>query len=236
MAGGHIQKSFDLDLQQVQRRVTLMAEMVSRELSDSIDAFIHRDETEAEETIAADELVDASERIIDNLIIESIVRHQPMASDCRRLIAALRISRELERVGDYAATVASHSRTLDRLQPTGEEQRVIDMGHAVHTMLEEVIEAYVDLDASKAELVRGQDVDIDELYTKIFTDLLIINRGDAELSSSCTHLAFVARSLERIGDHVTGIAEEILYIVNGEFPHDLREKADESAFQTGEKS
>ena len=234
MAPQHIQKNFDQDLHQVHRKVIVMAEMVSQELSDSISAFESRDEEEATDTMAADDLVNASERLLDNLIIQSIVRHQPMASDCRKLIAALRISHDLERIGDYATNIANHSRTLDRLQLTGEEQRVIDMGHAVHTMLEEIIEAYTDFDTKKAELVRGQDVDIDMLYTKIFADLLEINKANAALCSACTHLAFIARSIERIGDHITDIAEEILFIVKGEFPADEREKADASAFQTAE--
>ena len=234
MASTHIQSNFDTDLAQVQKKVIFMAEMVHHELSDSLNAFISRDEDDAIDTISEDDLVNASERIIDNLIIRSIVLHQPVATDCRKLIAALRISRDLERIGDYATNIANHSQTLDQLELTGEEQRVVDMGHAVITMMEEVIEAYQDLDTKKANLVREQDVDIDELYTKIFVDLLNINRNNAQLSDACTHLAFVARSLERIGDHITDIAEEVLYIVNGEFPADDREKADKSAFQSAD--
>lgn len=227
----HIKKSVDATLKQVHHKVLVMGEMVHRELTDTISAFISRDETEASESIAAEILVNASERIIDDLIIQSIVTQQPMASDCRQLIAALRIAKDLERVGDYAANIAKHSQTLDHLNLTGEEQRVIDMGHAVTTMLEEVIESYEKLDADKARLVRDQDVDIDELYTKIFADLLTINRKNPGLSDACTHLAFIARSLERVGDHITDIAEEVLYIVQGEFPPDDRAKADRSASQ-----
>lgn len=228
MSKKHIKSTFDKDLHKVHHEVTLMAEMASQELSDSIKAFAERDQQQATETIAADDLINASERIIDKHIIQTIVLHQPMASDCRDLISALRISRDLERIGDYASNIAGHSRTLDRLDPTGEEQRVIDLGHAVHTMMEEVIEAYIEQNAHKARIVRQQDVDIDELYTKIFSDLLNMNSRDASLSTACTHLAFIARSLERIGDHITDIAEEILYLVEGEFPPDERYKADES--------
>jgi phosphate transport system protein len=222
---------FDSELAQVQHKVALMAEMVSQELTDSLEAFIHRDQQEASESIQSDTLIDASERLIDNLIIGAISNHRVEANECRNLVAALRISRDLERIGDYAKNIAHHSQTLDELEITGEEQRVIDMGHAVMTMLEEVIEAYATLDPVKAELVRGQDVDVDELYTKIFADLLQINHGNAALAGACTHLSFVARSLERIGDHVTDIAEEVLYITRGEYPVDDREKADNSAHQ-----
>ncbi len=226
----HIHKSFDNDLKQVRNKVIIMAEMVCKELSDSIQAFSSRDQDSAADTVAADTLVNASERIIDDEIIKSIVLHQPVASDCRQLIAALRIAKDLERIGDYAINIANHSMTLDQLDITGEEQRVIDMGHAVTTMLEEVIEAFTEQDAAKSELVRQQDEQIDELFTKIFSELLIINSNNAKLSSSCTHLSFIARSLERIGDHITDIAEEILYTVDGKFPEDDRITADETAF------
>lgn len=234
MNSTHKKKSFVKDLQHIRDQVILMAEMVSLELSDSIQAFSERDMEQASDVVAADDLINASERIIDNQIIQSIVLHQPMEPDCRQLIAALRISRDLERIGDYASTIANHSTTLDKLELTGEEQRVIDLGHAVHTMSQEVIEAYADQDVNKAELVRQQDIDIDELYTKIFSDLLTINKNNSNLSAACTHLSFIARSLERIGDHTTNIAEEILYIIEGKFPEDDRPKADESAFLTVE--
>jgi len=226
----HIHKSFDNDLKQVRNKVIIMAEMVCKELSDSIQAFSSRDQDSAADAVAADTLVNASERIIDDQIIKSIVLHQPVASDCRQLIAALRIAKDLERIGDYATNIANHSMTLDQLDITGEEQRVIDMGHAVTTMLEEVIEAFTEQDAGKSELVRQQDEQIDQLFTKIFSELLTINSNNAKLSSSCTHLSFIARSLERIGDHITDIAEEILYTVDGKFPEDDRIKADETAF------
>lgn len=231
MSTDHIVSTFDKDLQKIQNEVVVMAEMACKELADSVQAFAERDEEQATETMAADDLINASERIIDNHIIQSIVVHQPRASDCRNLIAALRISKDLERIGDYATNIAAHSRTLDQLELTGEEHRVIDMGHAVHTMMQEVIEAFNDKDAKKARLVRQQDVDIDELYTKIFSDLLNISSQNSATSSACTHLAFVARSLERVGDHITDIAEEVLYIVEGELPADERMKADDSTTQ-----
>ncbi len=230
MSTNHILTSFENDLQQVHHKVNLMAEMVCQELSDSIQAFAERDQDQASDTVAVDTLINASERLIDEKIIKSIVLHQPAASDCRQLIAALRIVKDLERIGDYAANIANHSMTLDQLEITGEEQRLIDMGHAVTTMLEEVIEAFINQDSDKAELVRQQDEQIDELFTKIFSDLLIINTNNAKMSAPCTHLSFIARSIERIGDHITDIAEEVIYTVSGEFPKSDRNKADQSAF------
>lgn len=229
----HIQSSYDDDIKSVHDKITIMAKMVSNELEGCINAFAARDQVGSEESAAADELINASERIIDELVIQAIVRHQPMASDMRVFVAALRISKDLERIGDYAKNIANHSSTLDHLNPTGEEQRVIDMGHAVITMLNEVIEAYSKKDTHLAETIRQQDIDIDELYTKIFADLLTINSENGKFAPACTHLSFIARSLERIGDHVTDIAEEVIYLKSGKFPSDDRAKADESAFVRG---
>ena len=226
----HILKSFDEDLQQVQSRVVMMANMVARELSDCFRAFSERDETLASDAAAADGLINTSERIIDDLIVKALVLHQPMASDCRRLIAALRISKDLERIGDYATNIANHSTSLDKLELSGEEQRVLDLGHAVQTMLDEVTQAYAEQDAHLAETVRQQDEAVDELYTKVFADLVSISTEKPGFSCACFHLVFIARSLERIGDHITDIAEEILFVVNGKFPDDERKKADGSAF------
>lgn len=227
MSPSHIQKSFDDDLHQIKSRIIGMAEMVHQELDDCMQAFSTRDAERADESAAADDLIDASEDIIDDLIVEAIVLHQPMASDCRRLIAALHMTRDLERVGDYAKNIAKHSIILDTLEPTGEEQRVLDLGHAVTTMLEETIRAYQHLDSNLAAMVRDQDEDIDLLYTKIFADLLKTGESPNNLQTASTHLVFVARSLERIGDHVTNIAEQVVYIVEGQKPQDERPKADD---------
>lgn len=226
----HTLKPFDKELNQVHEKVQWMAEMVSRELADCLQAFSDRDSSAALDAKAADFLINDSERIIDHLVVNTIVLHQPVASDCRQLIAALRIARELERIGDYATNIVNHSTTLDELETTGEEQGVIEMGQAVELMLRDVIEAFSNQDVNAAESIRQQDEEIDKQYTQLFTNLLAINSNNAEMASACTHLIFIARSLERIGDHITDIAEEILFVVKGEFPTDDRKKADTSAF------
>lgn len=226
----HTLKPFDKELNQVHEKVQWMAEMVSRELADCLKAFSDRDSSAALDAKAADFLINDSERIIDHLVVNTIVLHQPVASDCRQLIAALRIARELERIGDYATNIVNHSTTLDELETTGEEQGVIEMGQAVELMLRDVIEAFSNQDVNAAESIRQQDEEIDKQYTQLFTNLLAINSNNAEMASACTHLIFIARSLERIGDHITDIAEEILFVVKGEFPTDDRKKADTSAF------
>jgi phosphate transport system protein len=225
----HIQSAFDQHLNDIRDHIAGMAEMVLQELDDTLSALAERDESHAKDNLQSDVLINASERIIDNEVVRAIVLHQPMASDCRQLIAALRISKELERIGDYAMNVTRHSITLDQLDPTGEESRLLDMGHAVQTMLAEALQAYTALDQEKAQLIREQDEAVDELYSRIFEDLIDLNREKPEFSAACAHQKMIARCFERIGDHVTDIAEDVLYVVRGEFVEDDRPKADTSA-------
>lgn len=226
----HTLKPFDKDLQSVHDKVIGMAEMVNQELADCFHAFAHRDKLEASDAVAADDLINASERIIDDLVVKTIVLHQPMATDCRLLVAALRISKDLERIGDYATNIANHSSTLDELTLTGQEQAVVEMGTVVQDMMRTVIDAYGNNDAVTAEKVRQQDESVDEMYTHIFSELISTSTEKPTLSAACTHLVFIARSLERIGDHITDIAEEIIFVETGVFPMDDRLKADISAF------
>lgn len=225
----HIQSAFDQQLNLISEHITGMAEMVLAELDQSLQALAERNATQASDNLQSDVLINASERIIDEEVVRAIVLHQPMAGDCRQLIAALRISKELERIGDYSMNVARHSITLDQLEPTGEEVRVLDMGHAVHTMLQEAVDAYQDMDKKKAQMIREQDEAVDELYSKIFFDLIELNRANPELSAACAHQMMIARCFERIGDIVTDIAEDVLYVIEGEFIEDDRPKADRSA-------
>ncbi|MEZ5534454.1 MAG: phosphate signaling complex protein PhoU [Thiolinea sp.] len=225
----HTLKPFEKKLHAVQEKVTGMAEMVNKELADSLHALQNRNQDEAVDVAAEDVLIDASERVIDELVIQTIALHQPMATDCRLLVAALRIAKDLERIGDYAANIANHSATLDQLEPTGEERRVHEMGQAVQGMMNDVITAYMKQDEKAATVVRGQDEQVDKQYTQIFANLIAISTRQPDLSAACTHLTFVARSLERIGDHITDIAEEIIFVTTGSMPEQSRIKADGSA-------
>ncbi len=223
-------KPFDKDIQLVSKRVIGMAQMVSLELSNSFNAFSERNQDKAIDIARADVLIDATERIIDDLIVKTIVSHQPTAAESRLLISALRINKDLERIGDYATNIANHSSTLNQLELIGKEEDVKKMWQAVQVMLADVTQAYDAKNTEAAEVIRQKDITIDEMYTQIFTDLIALNKENAEQSCACTHLIFIARSLERIGDHIVDIAEEILYVVNGKFPEGERLKADESAF------
>lgn len=229
MALQHTLKPFEQKLQTVREKVTGMAEMTSRELADSLQAFKDRDQNEAADAAAEDVLINASERAIDELVIQTIAMYQPMAADCRLLVAALRIAGNLERIGDYATNIANHSATLDQLELTGKEAPVYAMGQAVQTMLDDVVKAYQQQNAAAATVIRQQDEDVDRQYTQIFADLIKISTQQPQLSAACTHLVIVARSLERVGDHITDIAEETIFVVDGKLPEENRIKADGSA-------
>lgn len=233
MSTEHILKPFDRNLQAVHEQVTGMARMTHQELVDCCTAFADRDKEEASDAIAADDLINATERIIDDLVVKTIVLHQPMAKDCRELIAALRISRDLERIGDYATNIANHSSTLDDLEATGEEQAILDMSLAVLSMMETMINAYDEGDAQTASKVRELDEQIDGMYTDIFSRLIDISSRQSQLTAACMHLTIIARSLERIGDHITDIAEEIIFVKTGVFPEGDRIKSDGTAYVKG---
>ena len=225
-----IRTGFEQSLKRLHDEVLVLGSMVEEALTSSVMLLKERDIEGAERLIAYDARVNEKRFEIEEETLTLIATQQPVASDMRTLAAVLEIVTELERIGDYAKNIAFHSTTLDELQVTGEEQRLIDLGHAVNTMLIEVIQAYQDRDIKMAQTIRQQDVDIDKLYSKIFEDLLTISTYNGEFAPACTHLSFVGRSFERIGDHVTDIAEDILYLVQGEYPADDREKADDSAF------
>lgn len=225
----HTLKPFDRDLQTVRENIINMAEMASQELTDSLHAFSERNQDEAADVKREDVLINAAERIIDDLVIQTIVLHQPVASDCRLLITALRIAKDLERIGDYATNIANHSATLDQLEKTGAEKTVLDMGSAVQKMMQDILLAYSNNDAEAAKRVRQDDEAVDKQYTQIFGDLLAMSSTQAQHSAACTHLTIIARSLERIGDHITDIAEDILFMVEGKLPEESRNKADTSA-------
>jgi phosphate transport system protein len=226
----HTLKPFDRDLQTVQEKIINMAEMTDQELANSLHAFSERNQDEAADVIREDVLINAAERVIDDLVVQTIVLHQPVASDCRLLVAALRIAKDLERIGDYATNIANHSLTLSQLELTGKEKAVSAMGGMVQKMMQGIVEAYSNKDVDVAKTIRQADEEVDKQYTQIFADLLAISSSQAQHSTACMHLTMIARSLERIGDHITDIAEDILFMVEGKLPEESRSKADTSAF------
>ncbi len=216
MTEQHIVKAYDDELTQLNSVIARMGGLAEAQLVSALDAMRTRDSELATRTIEADAKVDALETEIDNRVVKMLALRQPMARDLREIVAALKISSDLERVADYATNVAK--RTISLVQaPTVRPAHVVPrMGSLALAMLRDVLDAYDTQDAAKAIDVWHRDEELDEMYNSLFRELLTYMMEDARSITSCTHLLFMAKNVERIGDHATNIAETIYFMIHGE--------------------
>ena len=189
------------------------------------------DPVAAARIVANDEAIDVLEREIGQEVMTLALRG-PMARDLRELLAALRIAADIERIGDYAANVAKRSTALNAVPPLPHTRGLNVLGQRVLQQLRDVLQAFVANDAEAAERVRARDVDVDTLHTGLFRELLTYMMEDPRAITPCTHLLFMAKNLERIGDHATNIAENIWFLVHGDGPMAPREKRDAASLAT----
>jgi phosphate transport system protein len=226
----HTVRAFDRELAKLQETIVDMGYLAAAELSYALIVLAGEGgASRLEEALNADEEVNAKQKDVEHQVIQLIARRQPLAVDLRVAVACLKNASEIERIGDQAKDVAAHAVTLAGLEKTGLEPLAIRLGKRVHRMLEEVLDAYSALDVPRAEELWVEDQAIDVEYSDLVCKLLQVNRSDASKASPCSHLVFIARSIERIGDHVTNIAEEICYIVRGHGPEGKRPTADRTA-------
>lgn len=230
MTQEHIVKSFDEELKQLDNYIAEMGGLAESQLADAIDALVRRDTTLAEQVIAADKRIDTLEAELDGMVIAMLVRRQPVADDLRMTITALRTASLIERIGDYAKNIAKRSVVLSQEPPVGPAKSITRMASLVQGMIKNVLDAYITRDADKAEDVRKRDADADLLHTSLFREILTYMMEDPRMITSCTHLLFVAKNLERIGDHATNIAENVYFLVTGQQPPEERKKGDASSF------
>jgi phosphate transport system protein len=227
----HILKSFDSDLEDLRRRISGMGGIAERMLVDAIHALVRRDTALAQTVIATDSRLDVLQREIGEHAILMIARRQPMAVDLREIISAIRISGDVERIGDLAKNVAKRALAIaGRFQPQGIVVGVRHMSDLVLGQLRDVLDADARKDPAKALDVWQRDGQIDALYTSLFRELLTDMMEDPRTIPSCTHLLFCAKNIERIGDHTTNIAETICYLVTGETLTTERPKGDRSSY------
>ncbi len=222
--------SFDNDLKRLDNIIAEMGGLAETQLANSIDAMVRRDSMLAKQVIESDKRIDALEREIDDLTVQMLALHQPAAVDLRIIITALKTSGIIERIGDYAKNIAKRSVALSQTPPMGPAKTIARMGGQVQTMIKNVLDAYLARDADKADHVRASDCDVDLLHTSLFREILTYMMEDPRNISSCTHLLFVAKNIERMGDHATNIAENVHYLVNGSLPSEKRIKEDNSSY------
>ena len=231
MMNEHTAKAFDSDLQELTRKVAEMGGLAEREIADAIQALTRRDADLAKRVVAADPTIDALQQEIEEKAILTIARRQPMAVDLREIVAALRVSNDLERIGDLAKNIGKRVGALEGdFYPNKLLRGVEHMASLVLGQLKQVLDAYASRDLPSALAVWKGDEEIDAMCTSLFRELLTYMMEDPRNITFCIHLMFCAKNIERMGDHATNIAETVHYMVEGRPIADQRPKGDTTAF------
>ncbi|MFQ5763722.1 MAG: phosphate signaling complex protein PhoU [Rhodospirillales bacterium] len=230
MTTEHASKHFEQDLKRLDNIMAEMGGLAEAQLADAMDVMLKRDEEKALVVVAGDERIDALAREVEELTVSMLAVHQPMAEDLRTVIAALRAASVIERIGDYAKNIAKRTVALSQAPPVGPTKTIARMGALVQRMIKNVLDAYVSRDADMADDVRNSDEEVDALYTSLFRELLTYMMEDPRNITSCTHLLFVAKNIERIGDHATNVAQNVQFLVSGRAPAGKRTKSDASSY------
>jgi phosphate transport system protein len=213
----HIVKSYEDELNTLTAECTRMGGLTEAQIADALTAVVKRNHDLAAAVVGRDDRLDESERDIERRAIRLIALRQPMASDLRRTVAAMKIANNLERCGDLAKNIAKRSLVIIESDPMTPLTRSIErMGKLVLTRLTSVLDAYTRSDLERALAVWSQDDEVDEHYNSLFRELLTYMMGDPRTITASAHMLFVAKNLERIGDHATNIAEIVHYEITGE--------------------
>lgn len=220
----HIVRAYDDDLKRLNEIITRMGGLAENQLAGAMRAVHEHDSELAQQVVEADAKVDALEQEADAFVVQLLALRQPMASDLRVIVGALKISSMLERIADYATNVAKRMVTLAQSPQLPPAHGIPRMGQIAQGMIKDVLDAFQTGDAEKAMDVWQRDEEVDEAYNSLFRELLTYMMEDVRSISTCAHLLFMAKNIERIGDHATNIAENIYFMVNGEALLDVRPK------------
>jgi phosphate transport system protein len=227
----HTTKAFDVDLQEITRKVAEMGGLAERQIVDAARALVERDADLAERVIATDPTIDAMQHDIEEKSILTIARRQPMAIDLREIIGAMRVCNDLERIGDHAKHIGKRVVALDLdMHPQKLIRGVEHMASLVEALLKRVLDAYASHDVAAALAVWNGDEEVDAICTSLFRELLTYMMEDPRNITFCMHLMFCAKDIERIGDHATNIAETVYYMIEGRPITDQRPKGDTTSF------
>jgi phosphate transport system protein len=226
----HTVRAYAGELRRLRELVARMGGLAERQVADSVTALVRGDAELATEVIGRDAEIDALEREIEDFCIRLLALRQPAGADLRLVVAALKIIHAIERIGDYARNAAKRSIVLAQQPRLGSLNGFQRMARLVQENLKGAMDALVNEDAARADEVWAADQPVDEVYNGIFREMLTFMMEDPRNITAATHLLFVAKNLERIGDHATNIAETIYYAVEGEVIPDVRPKGDTSAY------
>lgn len=223
----HIVRSHDDEQTALRDTLIYMGQLATSQLESALNALTQRNEAAAHEVITNDERIDALEQQINHDAIR-LIQRGPLASDLRVILAALRVASDIERIGDYAANIAKRSLVLNQSPPLSHTRGLDALGRMAAHQLRDVLRAYQQRDGDDALRVRDADAELDALYTGLFRELLTYMMEDPRAITPCTHLLFMAKNLERIGDHATNIAENVWFLLHGDTPLPPRNKRDDS--------
>lgn len=223
----HIRSAFDRDLDMIQAKMLKMGGLVEAAILDAAKSFESRDLELAQEVRARDKKIDALEAQINEDVTRIIALRAPAASDLRTLLSILKVAGNLERIGDYAKNMAKRTNVLLQLPLIENSPASLRrLAREVQIMLKDALDAYTQRDAEMGLDIISRDRDIDELYNALFREFLTYMMEDPRNITPCMHLHFIAKNIERMGDHVTSIAEQVVFVVTGELPGEPRDKGD----------
>ena len=226
----HISTAFDRDLEGIQAQILKMGGLVEAAIHDAAKALESRDEELAEKVRSGDKVIDALDESLNEEAARVIALRAPTASDLRVVLSVMRMSANLERIGDLSKNMAKRTTVLAQMtQINGSTAALRRMARDVESMLKDALDAYIKRDEALARDVIERDADVDQMYNTLFREFLTFMLEDPRNITSCMHLHFIAKNIERMGDHVTAIAEQVVFLATGEKPEDARIKQDRTA-------
>jgi phosphate transport system protein len=227
MNDSHIVSSFDRDLEGIQAHIMKMGGLVEESILDAAKSLRNRDEELSEKVRNGDRAIDDLEELINEQASRVIALRAPTAVDLRVILSVMKIASNLERIGDYAKNMAKRNSVLVHMTPVeGARGALGRMAREVQIMLKDALDAYIQRDVELAYEILERDHDIDQMYNALFREFLTFMMEDPRYITPCMHLHFIAKNTERMGDHVTAIAEQVIYLVTGAMPEESRPKSD----------
>jgi phosphate transport system protein len=224
----HTVKSYDEELAYLNNLIARMGGLAEAQLDGALLSLVRRDSDLAGKVIALDSKVDELEQEVHAFTIRMLALRQPVAQDLRTIVGAIKVAGDLERIADYAANDAKRALVLNQLRPVKPIGGLPRLGHLVQELVKGVIDAYIEHDVEKAHKIWKMDEQVDEMYTGLFRELITYMMEDPRNITPCIHLMFIAKNIERVGDHATNIAENVHFLVEGTPIREARPKGDTS--------
>lgn len=232
MQDQHIASAFDRDLEAIQAQIMKMGGLVENAILEAATSLETRDEERAERVRKGDKAIDELEELINEEAARVIALRAPTAVDLRLILSVIKVSANLERIGDYAKNMGKRTSVLSQMAPVNDSAGALRrMAKEVERMLKDALDSYVARDAELAQDVIDRDTEVDQMYNALFREFLTFMMEDPRNITACMHLHFIAKNIERMGDHVTSIAEQVVYLVTGSTPEENRQKADNTSVQ-----